>query len=135
VVCCSFGHNVGRREPILNSNIHGRNERCERERFWQATEPGGTLALPFDLAEAGTYELMLVLTNSWNCGIFEVQSDGKPMGKPLDLHHPSVITREYMFEPQTLSAGRHTFTFRNVGKSGASQGYFFGFDCFLVSSE
>jgi len=103
--------------------------------FWTVFEAGQTLVLPFEVAEEGPYEITIYLCNSWDYGIVQPELDGKALGKPLDLYHPSVITREYLYAPRTLPQGKHTLTFRNAGRNSLSRGYFLGIDCLLISGS
>lgn len=96
--------------------------------FWTPAEANQTLTAPFEVKEAGTYSLLLILTCSWDYGIFQLELDGKPLGAPLDLFSPTVVMKDKTFGPATLQAGTHALTVRNTGKNGESKGYFFGLD-------
>jgi len=101
--------------------------------FWQPTEKGQVLTVPFSVDEAGSYLFLLWLTHSYDYGTFQIEVDGKPLGAPLDLFNKSVVVREHRWPARTLDAGPHTLTFRNVGKNSDSKGYFLGFDSYMLT--
>jgi len=101
--------------------------------FWTAATPNQTLTIPFEVKEAGQLDVTLLITNSWDYGIFEYQIDGKPLGPPEDQYGPSVMVREKMYFPTTpFTAGPHTLTVINKGKNPTSKGYFCGVDGILL---
>jgi hypothetical protein len=99
--------------------------------FWTEHQPEQSVVIPFDLGEAATYDLMLILTHSFNYGVFEFVLDGKPLGPPLDLYNSAVTMKEHLFPRLELAAGRHELTVRNKGKHPDSKGYFMGLDGML----
>ena len=103
--------------------------------FWTAAEADQWLTVPFEVEEDGIYQIVLFLTHSYDYGIFQIELDGAPLMKPLDLYNSSVTTHEHALPPQTLSDGRHTLTFRNVGTSDRSKGYYFGLDAMRLSKQ
>ena len=103
--------------------------------FWTPTEPDKSLTLTFDVAEAGTYNILLVLTHSYDYGIFEFSLDGERLGDPLDLYHQVIAVREHYMGARELAAGKHTITVKNAGKSAESKGYYFGFDGMILSPK
>ncbi len=97
--------------------------------FWTPTELNQTLTVVFDVKPGDAYSMIaLVITHSWDYGIFELSLDGEPLGKPLDLYNPTVISQEHRYPVKNLTPGRHTLVVRNVGKNNKSEGYFFGCD-------
>ena len=100
--------------------------------FWTPAEGQQTLSLPFDVKEAGKRNLLLMLTNSHDYGIFQVEVDGKPLGVPVDLFNAAIATKDKIFGPIDLAAGPHTLSFRNTGKHADSKGFFFGLDGILL---
>ncbi len=103
--------------------------------FWTPAGPGQSLTLTFELAEAGVYDILLVLTHSHDYGIFEFSLDGQPLGKPLDLHYPVIAVNEHYMGARELGAGKHTIAVKNLGKSPDSKGYYFGFDGMILSPK
>lgn len=103
--------------------------------FWTCTEADKSLTLSFDVAKAGIYNLLFVLTFSHDYGIFEFLLDGEPLGRTLDLYHATVMVDERYMGARELSAGPHTITVKNVGKSAKSTGYYFGFDGIILNPK
>ncbi len=101
--------------------------------FWQPPTEGQTLELSFSVEKSGVYDLLLVLTNSWDYGICQVEVDGTPLGEPIDQYGEVIETNEHTLAGVTLEAGEYTITFRNVGKADKSDGYFLGFDGLVAS--
>lgn len=100
--------------------------------FWTEPQAEQTLTIPFEVSEGGEHSVLLMLTHSWDYGIFEFAIDGVPIGKAVDLYNKTVVTKDKIFGPMTLEAGERTLTVRNVGKNAESEGYFFGLDGILV---
>jgi len=103
--------------------------------FWTPAEPDKSLTLSFGVGEAGTYNILLVLTHSYDYGIFEFSLDGQPLGKALDLYNQSIAVKEHYMGTRELTAGKHTITAKNVGKAAGSTGYYFGFDGMILSRK
>lgn len=103
--------------------------------WWLPAQADQEMTLSFDVKEAGSYELLLLLTRSRDYGAYQVELDGKPIGKPQDLYNEKIVITEQVFAPQTLEAGKHTLTFKNRGKNAASKGYLFGLDGLLLSKR
>lgn len=103
--------------------------------FWTEYQPEQTIVVPFELSEAGVFDVLLLLTHSFDYGIFEFLIDGKPLGAPLDLYSSSIVTKEHVFPHVELTAGRHELTVRNKGKNPESKGHYLGFDGFLMGKQ
>ncbi len=103
--------------------------------FWTPAEPDKSLTLTFGVAQAGTYNILFVLTHSYDYGIFEFSLDGQPLGKALDLYNQSIAVKEHYMGTRELTAGKHTITAKNVGKAAGSTGYYFGFDGMILSRK
>lgn len=100
---------------------------------WIVKSADQTLTVPFEVAEAGTYNFVLPLTKSWDYGIFQVELDGKPLGEPLNLYSPNITQHDLRQPALTLTAGKHTLRFVNKGKDDRSTGYLFGLDAILFT--
>lgn len=100
--------------------------------WWTAVEADQALEIKIDVAEKGADEMLLLLTHSHDYGIFQVELDGKPVGKPVNLYNPNVVVKEVRFMVPVLDAGPHTLRFVNQGKDDASGGYYFGLDGYMV---
>lgn len=100
--------------------------------WWTAAEPDQSLEIKIDVTEDGADELLLLLTCSHDYGIFQVELDGKPVDKPVNLYSPTIKSKELRLVIPALKAGEHTLRFVNKGKDPASGGYFFGLDGYMV---
>ena len=103
--------------------------------FWTAPREGLSLEIPFNVDAAGTYNLLLVLTHSWDYGIYQVELDGRPLGKPVNQYSEGVSVHEHRFDAGMLDVGKHILRFINRGKDRASQGYYFGLDGILPTQH
>ncbi|MCA9032848.1 MAG: DUF2961 domain-containing protein, partial [Planctomycetaceae bacterium] len=101
--------------------------------FWQPAEEGQSFEVAVDAAEGGEYELVLLMTRSFDYGNYEVSLDGKKIGGPLDLYTASVTTEEFHLRTGHVDAGKHMLRFENRGKNHESTGYFFGLDGYLLN--
>ena len=103
--------------------------------WWRPSKPDQQLTVEFVVPETGNYELLLLLTQSWDYGTYQAELDGKPLGKPINLYNQTTTVREHLFAPTALEAGKHVLTFKNHGKDAASKGYFFGLDGLLPTKR
>ncbi len=85
--------------------------------WWTGGGPGAKLELNVPLAEAGTYELEIVLTRARDYGIVQLYLDGEKLGGPLDLFStPDVVTTGVLsFPARPLTAGDHRLAIEMVG--------------------
>ena len=102
-----------------------------KQLFWTPPRPGQTLEFNVDIATAGNYELLLVMTKSFDYGNCQVEIDGKAVGAPLRLYSKEIVTKELHLDAGALAAGTHTLRFVNRDKDPESKGYFFGFDSYM----
>ncbi|MCL4694110.1 MAG: DUF2961 domain-containing protein [Candidatus Hydrogenedentes bacterium] len=100
--------------------------------FWTPQEPNQSITIPFVIDEGGTYYPLLMMTYSFDYGIFQYELDGAPLAEPIDQYHDAIVTRERQMPPRKLEKGTHTLTVRNLGKNAESAGYYFGLDGFLL---
>lgn len=100
--------------------------------FWTPEEAEQELRLPLEVPEDGAYAITLLLTKSWDYGVFEISLDDEPIGKRIDLSNDAVAAHEVMLPPVTLTAGEHTLLVRNVGSNAEDGGCFFGLDGWLL---
>lgn len=101
--------------------------------WWRPATEGQVLTLPVDVKDSGTYELLLLLTASWDYGVFDVQLDGKSLGKSVDLYKSTVQSIETAYMDVPIAAGAHILSFVNRGKNSDSKGYLLGFDGYLLT--
>ena len=83
--------------------------------FWAGARPGDTLSL--ELPEfSGTVDLELVLTCARDYGIVQLSLDDQPLGDPIDLFNPDVITTGVLSFPKLAVKGqKHTLTVQLAG--------------------
>ncbi|HEV8118585.1 MAG TPA: DUF2961 domain-containing protein [Thermoanaerobaculia bacterium] len=127
-----------------------------RDLFWskdvilfEGAGQGSKLEIPFDVAQAGDYELYTQLAQASDYGIYTVLLDGKPPAAPVLEHEPGADVRPQTqfdgYAPETyvgmdylvgwprLSKGSHTLTFLCLGKNAASSGYNLGVDNIVLA--
>jgi hypothetical protein len=100
--------------------------------WWRPSKEGEELTVPIEVKEPGRYDLVLILTKSWDYGRVQVFLNDRPLGPPRDLYSPTVVHEEFLMPLGALEAGKYSLRFRNVGKAADSKGYFFGLDGLLL---
>jgi len=100
--------------------------------FFTPKEPA-RIEIPFTVKEAGEYQLVLLVTRSWDYGDFEAALDGEHLGRTLRLYNPDVIVRDHSLGMVHLSAGEHRLRLDCIGRDPRSQGYYFGLDAILLA--
>lgn len=103
-----------------------------KQLFWTPAEANQTLTIPFETNQDGEVSVLLMLTKSWDYGIFQFELDGKPLGAPVDLFSASIVGKDQSYAPITIQAGKHLLTIKNMGKNETSKGYFLGIDGILI---
>ncbi len=117
--------------------------------IFKAEGPGSKLEIPFEVAEAGDYELYTQVAQGSDYGIYTVLLDGKPPVAPVLEHEPGADVRPqlsfdgYAYETYVgmdyqvgwprLTKGRHTLTYVCLGKNAASTGYVLGVDNIVLA--
>lgn len=83
--------------------------------WWAGGRPGDALTL--DLPEfTGTVDLEVVLTCARDYGIVQLSLDDQPLGDPIDLFNPDVITTGVLSFPKLAVKGRkHSLTLQIAG--------------------
>ncbi len=97
--------------------------------FWTGARPGDTLSL--DLPEfAGTVDVEVVLTCARDYAIAQLSLDDQPLGDPIDLFDPEVITTGVLRFPAVKTQGqKHTLGVQIVGaNSKAAKSFMVGID-------
>jgi len=93
-------------------------------------ELGAYVMLEFDVDTDGVYELEVYFTKAPDYGIVEVLIDEKQVGERFDGYSAKVEpSGKVSMGTLKLGAGKHTITFRVVGKNENSTNYFMGIDC------
>ncbi len=117
--------------------------------MFDAEGEGSKLEIPFDVEEAGDYELYTQVAMGSNYGIYTVLLDGKPAVAPVLEHEPGADVRpqlsfdgyayeiyvglDYQVGWPRLTKGRHTLTYVCLGKNAASTGYVLGVDNIVLA--
>jgi hypothetical protein len=92
------------------------------------------LTVSFEVTEAGS-GLRLGFTKAPDYGTFELSLDGKKIGENVDLYDPKVVHTVHNIADVKTRAGRHTLSFKGVGKNERSTRYFFGLDYIDVTGR
>ena len=111
--------------------------------------PGSKLKVPFEVDEAGDFELSTQVAQGSDYGIYTVLLDGKPPVAPVLEHEPGADVRpqlsfdgyayetyvgmDYQIGWPRLTKGKHTVTFVCTGKNAASTGYALGVDNLILA--
>lgn len=97
--------------------------------FWTGGRPGDKLSFQLP-SDGGVRNLEIVLTCARDYGIVQLSLDGEPLGKPVDLYNPSVITTGVLTFPNLdLKPGSHTLTVQIAGANPkAVKSYMFALD-------
>jgi hypothetical protein len=97
--------------------------------WWTGAKPSDklTLVLP---SFAGTVDLEVVLTCARDYGIVQLSLDDRPLGDPIDLYHPQVISTGVLsFPKQTVKGNEHMLVVQLVGANPkADKAYMFAVD-------
>ena len=97
--------------------------------WWTGAKPGDTLSLELPQF-TGTVDIEIVLTCARDYGIVQLSLDDKPLGPPIDLFHPDVITTGVLSFPGVAVEGnRHKLNVQIAGaNSKAAKAYMFALD-------
>jgi hypothetical protein len=93
-----------------------------KQLFWTGGKPGERLELEFQVAEAGTFDVLAAFTMARDYGIINIEIDGKPLRKEIDLYNsPDVISSgELNLGKPKLDAGPHTLALVIAGANPAA---------------
>jgi len=107
--------------------------------FFTPSVPDASFEVSFDVPETMSGLVGLVLTHSWDYGIYNITLDGEQTLKNQNLYSPNCIQERHAFKAKELQKGKHTLRFECVGKDPKSKrqisgapGYFCGFDAIEV---
>jgi len=104
-----------------------------KQLFFNPTQDGAVLEVPFETAEDVSGQLTVKMVHSWDYGRYAVKLDGEEVGV-WDLWADNVVPTDYSLGLRTLKAGKHALRFECRGKSANSKGWFLGVDA-LVARE
>ena len=90
--------------------------------WWTGAKPGDRLGLEVQAAEAGLYDVEVVLTRARDYGVVRLQLDQTVLDPQLDLFNtPEVVTTGVLtYRGVQLSQGAHRMTFEVVGSNPAA---------------
>ena len=89
--------------------------------------------LALEIPRAGSYELVVKYTKSWDYACIQAFLDGQPCGPIVDTYAATVVPAEPLtLGKLDLTAGRHLLRFQAVGNDPRSKGYLMGIDHVIV---
>jgi hypothetical protein len=97
--------------------------------WWAGARPGDTLTLELP-AFTGVVDLEVVLTCARDYGIVQLSLDDKPLGEPIDLYGPNVVTTGVLSFPKlSVEGNKHTLGVQIAGANPkAAKAYMFAID-------
>lgn len=96
--------------------------------FWTQGQPGDTLTIPFE-GKPGDNALEIVMTCARDYAIVQLELDGQPIGPPIDLYEPQVVTTGVLRFTGLQLAGLHSLQIKIAGANPAAQrSYMVGVD-------
>jgi len=97
--------------------------------WWTGGQPGDSLTVDLP-AVSGTVDLELVLTCAGDYGIVQVSLDEQPLGDPIDLYEPKVVTTGVLLFPkQVVQGSRPQLNIQILGANPQSKpAFMFGLD-------
>jgi hypothetical protein len=100
--------------------------------WWRPLSADQSLTLPMEVKEAGSYDILFLLTRAPEYGIYQVEINGRSVLGPIDLYSDTQIVQEYLISDQKLEAGTYNLVVKNRGRNPLSSGYHFGLDGYLL---
>ena len=94
---------------------------------------GDWVEFSVNVAEAGTYDLVVGVRKRFNCGIWQLSTGGRDIGPPVDLYSSGQSWSEIVFGTATLDVGSHTLRFEVTGKNASATNYSGYFDTIILS--
>lgn len=95
--------------------------------YWNTNQAEGEIIFELNAQAAGKYDGQIVLTHSFNYGMFEFELNGKPVGQRFDGRSDVVIFGDFVdFADVELRKGVNQLKIRSVGKSRDSKGFYLG---------
>jgi hypothetical protein len=102
----------------------------DEQLWWTGAKPGDRLAFELNVAKAGRYKVVTVMTKAIDYGIAQFSINGEPLGAPVDFYDTRVIpSGEITLGECKMKAGSNVFTAEITGAHpDAKKGYMLGFD-------
>lgn len=117
------------------SRFEGGRWSGDSQLFWTGARPGDKLTV--ELPEfSGTVDLEVVLTCARDYAIVQLALDDQPLGPPIDLYSPEVISSGVLSYPKlSVQGGTHTLTVQIAGANAQAQPkHLFGLDCLRIKT-
>lgn len=89
---------------------------------------GAWLEIPFTVEKHEPKCLVVILTHSYDFGIYKVSLDGKSLGEPINLYSPETAVKEHRLKNLWVKPGKHLLRLDCVGKDPRSSQHWLGFD-------
>ncbi len=103
--------------------------------IWTPNDPHHRLTVPIEIKQSGNYLLRLVVTESFDYGVFSIFLNDVLLTSSTDLFATEFRSTERDYGPFELEEGKHDLVFLNLGRNESSQGYFLGIDCLLLQKQ
>lgn len=124
------GKSGGRAASQPMGNFAKDNWSGQSQLWWTGAKPGDTLALAVPVPQTGRYDVEVVLTRARDYGIVQLSLDGSPLGGPIDLYDPEVVTTGVLTFPDILmKKGEKALTIKVTGANPqAAKSFMVGLD-------
>ena len=109
-----------------------------KQLFFTPRVPGASFEVKFNVSETVSGVSELLLTHSWDYGIYDITLDNKYTLSNQNLYSESITRKGHELPVRELPAGEHSLLFTCVGSDAQSErpdgqpGYFCGFDALQV---
>jgi hypothetical protein len=105
--------------------------------FWRGAKPGDRLDLEVTAPHDGTFDISGTLTKARDYAIVQLQLDDEPLGQPIDLYAPDVVTTgEVVWGQRKLTTGPHRLSIIVQGANAAAvKSYMVGLDYVRLISK
>ncbi|MGV3484604.1 MAG: PVC-type heme-binding CxxCH protein, partial [Planctomycetaceae bacterium] len=120
---------AGQVRPQDMANFDADRWSDQTQMWWTGGRPGDKLS--FELpAFTGTVDLEIVLACAPDYAVVQLSLDDQPLGGPIDLYHPTVITTGVLsFPKQAVKGNKHSLNIEITGANPqAKQAFMVGLD-------
>ncbi|MCC9603676.1 VCBS repeat-containing protein [Stieleria sp. JC731] len=125
----------GSAAPQSMSGFGGDRWSGDSQLFWRGGQRGETLTISLPETQ-GDCSLFASLTCARDYGIVQFYVDDKPLGQPIDLYEPNVVTSGEIHLGDFQAGGKHQLKVQIVGANpDAAKAYMFGLDYLKVQAK
>lgn len=127
--------NTGGESRQQDMNPFGTQWSGNRQLYWIADKQNAELQFEIDVAESGEYNLEADITKAPDYGIFQLEFNGKAVGKPIDGYDGKVIHLSNISLGQIkLEKGKQQFSIKTVGTNpkASPKRFMVGIDLFRL---